>query len=96
MLRFRRPPGPGWFDWLYELQEITITGGTGLFAGASGSGKIERLFRSGPPPGRPEESTEYWTGTLEVPGLRFDVTAPKLHGAGSRTVRAPEARRALV
>jgi HYR domain len=80
-------PGPGWFDWLYEPQEFTITGGTGPYAGASGSGKIERLYRSAPPPGKPEESTEYWTGTLAVPGLEFDESAPKLHGASSRTVR---------
>ena len=77
--------------WLYEPQEFTITGGTGLFLRASGSATRERLIGSGFP------ATETWTGTLEVPGLAFDVTAPKLHGAGSKTVRAQKgAKRARV
>jgi hypothetical protein len=70
--------------WLSEPQEFTITGGTGPFAGASGTGTRERSIVAGAP------AIETWTGTIEVPGLVFDVTAPKLHGAGSRTVRAPK------
>jgi hypothetical protein len=69
-------------EWLYEPQEFTIIRGTGPFAGASGRGK--RVMRFPPSP----EAIDVWTGTLEVPGLKFDVTAPKLHGAGSKTVRA--------
>jgi hypothetical protein len=61
-------------------QEFTITGGTGPFAAASGRGKVEYRGRL----------TDTWTGTLEVPGLELDVTAPKLNGAGSKTVRAPK------
>jgi HYR domain len=65
----------------YEPQEFTITGGTESFAAASGTGMVERSVGGG-------DGTETWTGTLEVPGLEFDVTAPKLNGAGSKTVRA--------
>jgi hypothetical protein len=67
---------------LYEPQEFTITGGTGRFAAASGEGTRERRFVPAAP------ATETWTGTLEVQGLAFDVTAPELHAAGSKTVRA--------
>jgi HYR domain len=65
--------------WL-QPQEFTITGGTGRFARVSGTGRKEGSSVLGP--------TETWTGTLAVPGLAFDVTAPKMHGAGSKTVRA--------
>ena len=73
---FQRPEPPK------ELQEFTITGGTGPFAAASGSGTVERSVGRG-------AETETWTGTLEVPGLEFDLTPPKLYGGGSKTVRAP-------
>jgi hypothetical protein len=69
-------------EFLFEPQEFTITGGTGRFAGASGRGKrVQRSIF-------PDVQTETWTGTLEVPGLEFDVWAPKLHGASSKIVRA--------
>jgi hypothetical protein len=64
-------------DW-FEPQQFTVTGGTGRYAAASGRGTRE--------PDKP--GTETWTGTLVMPGLAFDLTAPKLHGAGSKTVRA--------
>ncbi|HET8873438.1 MAG TPA: HYR domain-containing protein [Gaiellaceae bacterium] len=69
---------------LHEGKEFTITGGTGppAFAAASGRGTRERQFVPG------ALGTETWTGTLELPGFAFDVTAPKLHGAASKTVRA--------
>lgn len=67
--------------WLPETLEFTITGGTGRFAGASGKGTRELWIA----PLNPGE--QIWVGTLEVPGLVFDVTAPKLHGAGAKTVR---------
>jgi HYR domain len=65
-----------------EPQDFTITGGTGAYEGASGSGTVERSVSAG-------LGTERWTGTLVVPGTEFDVTPPTLSGARSMTVRAP-------
>ena len=65
-----------------EPQAFTITGGTGTYQGASGSGSVERNIGGG-------VGTETWTGTLVVPGVEFDVTPPTLSGARSKTVRAP-------
>jgi hypothetical protein len=64
-----------------EPQDFTITGGTGTYEGASGSGTLARSvgFTRG---------TERWAGTLVVPGLEFDLTPPRLSGATSKTVRA--------
>jgi HYR domain len=74
----------------FEPQEFTITGGTGSFVGASGSGKVEPTVSGG-------AGTETWTGTFIVPGLEFDVTPPTLVGAKSKTVRAAKgAKRARV
>jgi hypothetical protein len=33
--------------------------------------------------------TDTWSGTLQVPGLEFDLTAPSIAGVRSRVVRAP-------
>ena len=65
-------------------QTFTITGGTGVYAGASGSGTAVRAL------GRTDTGAtgrETWTGTLTVPGLEFDVTPPTISGARSKTVR---------
>lgn len=67
-----------------EPQELTITGGTGRFSGASGRGTVQQRSIGG------GTGVETWTGTLEVPGLTFDLTPPRLSGATSRTVRAPK------
>jgi HYR domain len=64
-----------------EPQDFTITGGTGRYEAASGSGTVERALGGG-------VGTERWTGTLVVPGVEFDVTPPTLAGARSKTVRA--------
>jgi HYR domain len=66
-----------------EPQDFTITGGTGRYDGASGSGTLERTVNAG-------RGTERWIGTLVVPGLEFDVMPPTLSGATSKTVRAPK------
>jgi hypothetical protein len=60
----------------------TVTGGTGTFAGATGSGTFEKTW--GAAPGRP--GRDVITGTLTVPGLSFDLAAPTISGAKSRTV----------
>jgi HYR domain-containing protein len=64
-----------------EPQQFTITGGTGIYQGASGQGTVARSLAEG-------SGSETWTGTLTVPGLDFDLTPPKIAGAVSRTVRA--------
>jgi hypothetical protein len=73
-----------------EPQGFTITGGTGPFVAAAGSGKVERSVGEG-------VGSETWTGTLVVPGLEFDLTPPKFIGANAKTVRAAKgAKRARV
>lgn len=69
-----------------ESQTFTITGGTGAYAGASGSGRLTRTLGNPTDSGR--RGNERWTGTLSVPGLEFDLTAPTLSGATSKTVKA--------
>jgi HYR domain len=65
-----------------EPQNFTITGGSGSYQGASGSGNVQPAVSGG-------VGFERWTGTIVVPGLEFDVTPPTLSGATSKTVRAP-------
>ena len=68
---------------LSVTQSFTITGGTGVYAGASGSGTVSRsLSRTDAGAVGPET----WTGTLTVPELEFDVTRPVVSGARSRIV----------
>jgi hypothetical protein len=59
----------------------TITGGTGVFAGASGSGTTTFTVIS---------RHAYWVGTLSVPGYTFDTTPPVFSGAKAKTVKAPK------
>ena len=71
-----------------QTQAFTVTGGTGIYAGASGSGTLERGL------GQPRDDgsrhgLETWRGTLNVPGLEFDVIGPTFVGATSRKVVAP-------
>ena len=65
-----------------EPQDFTITGGTGSYQGATGSGNVQPAVSEG-------VGSEKWTGTISVPGFEFDVTPPTLSGATSKTVRAP-------
>ena len=59
----------------------SVTGGTGIYAGAAGSGMVE-TFGGG-------SGRETWTGSLVVPGLEFDVASPRLIGMVDRSARAP-------
>ena len=73
-----------------EPQEFTITGGSGTYQGATGSGTLDRAITGG-------RGSETWTGTITVPGYEFDVTPPVLSGGKSIAVRAPRsAKRARV
>jgi hypothetical protein len=69
-----------------QTQAYSITGGTGIYAGASGSGTVERSLGGPTPTGR--YGTERWRGTLSVPRLEFDRTQPTVTGAKNKTVRA--------
>jgi hypothetical protein len=69
-----------------QAQAFTVVGGTGSYVGASGSGTLERAL--GEPTDTGRYGQERWKGTLSVPGLEFDTTAPALSGATARTVKA--------
>jgi hypothetical protein len=66
-------------------QAFSITGGTGVYAGAEGSGRVTRALA---PTDTGAAGVETWIGTLTVPGLDFDITRPTIVGAANRTVRA--------
>jgi HYR domain len=71
-----------------SLFDATITGGSGPYAGASGSVRISSsVSERGAGEGI---AVDRWSGTLTVPGREFDLTAPTLEGAVSKTVRAPK------
>lgn len=80
----RVPPQP-----LRAKAAFTITGGTGRYTGASGGGTYTDLSY-GPPGFRGRDT---WTGTLIVPGLDFDLTAPVLRGAVAKSVRTPKGKK---
>lgn len=67
---------------------FTVTGGSGMYADAAGtlvfkSSVYAANFGCGPC----GDGLDTWTGTLTVPGVDFDTTAPVLAGAVSKTVR---------
>jgi hypothetical protein len=68
-------------------QAFTVSGGRGIYAGASGSGHVQAAV-SPSTSDNTYRGFETWTGTLSVPGLDFDVTAPVLTGATNKTVTA--------
>jgi hypothetical protein len=75
-----------------ESQELTITGGTGAFAAASGTAAVERFVDE---LWGTDDWAEAWTGALTAPGLHFAL--PQLTGAVAKTVRAAKgAKRARV
>ena len=69
-------------------QDFTITGGTGSYEGATGSGRVERSLGGG-------VGTETWIGTVIAPRVEFDLTPPTLVGATSKTVRAPKGAKSV-
>jgi HYR domain len=72
---------------LSVAQSFTITGGTGAFAGASGSGIVSRTH-VGCCPGF---GTDNWNGTITAPGFVADLTPPTIKGVHDRVVHAPAA-----
>jgi HYR domain len=79
-----------------NTQPFTITGGSGRYVGASGTGTLTHVGNFDPSYGH-AVGIDTWTGTLVVPGLEFDLTAPTISGAANKVVRAPPgARKARV
>jgi HYR domain-containing protein len=70
-----------------------VTGGAGAYAGATGSGTIR--FRSHTE-GSPRTISIAFTGSLDVPGLTFDTTAPVFSGVKNRVVKTTSRRGARV
>jgi hypothetical protein len=73
-------------------QEFTITAGTGIYAGASGSGTVSRSLTHTDFGSRGQET---WKGTLVVAGLEFELIPPTLAGAVAKTVRAPKGAKSM-
>jgi hypothetical protein len=74
---------------------VTVSGGSGRYAGATGSGTFEfhTANITGPLSGNRSIA---WTGTLNVAGLTFDTTPPQITGATSKVVRTKSAAGARV
>jgi HYR domain len=70
----------------------TISGGTGIYAGATGTLQFASTVNapSCGGGGCVGGSTDTWTGSLAVPGREFDLTAPVFQPVASRRVKAPE------
>jgi hypothetical protein len=67
--------------------EVTVSGGTGSYVGASGSGVLDyKNVEDGNAIGS-GHSNIAWTGTLNVAGLAFDMTPPQIAGAKSKVVK---------
>jgi hypothetical protein len=64
-----------------EPQTFTVTGGSGGYDGATGSGRLERSISGG-------RGTDTLIGTLTVPGLDFDLAPRTFTGASAKAVRA--------
>lgn len=69
-----------------STQSFTVTGGTGVYSGVTGSGTLSRVL--GEDSGNGRFGQERWTGSMTVPGLEFDTTAPTLSAPKAKTVKA--------
>lgn len=76
-----------------HFPSVTITGGSGIYAGASGTGTLTKFLIPGSLGGA--HGTDTWDGTLLVAGLAFDTTAPVLRGAIAKTVVGPRGAKLL-
>jgi hypothetical protein len=67
------------------LDEVTVTGGSGRYAGASGGGLMDvQIHETGPGSGN---SRVTWTGPLTIAGVNFDTSAPQIAGTTSKLVK---------
>jgi hypothetical protein len=76
-------------------QAFTITGGSGVFAGASGAGVVERTQTQFVTGTSRSSGLDTWAGTLVAPGFEPDLTPPTITGATNRVVRAPPKARSV-
>jgi hypothetical protein len=67
-------------------QTFTVTGGSGVFAGASGSGTLTRTDTGFAAHGF---GVDHWDGTLAAPNYVPDLTPPTIKGAHNRLLHAP-------
>jgi HYR domain-containing protein len=67
---------------LIVSEPFVVTGGSGVYAGASGSGTV-KTASYGP---QTASGVDTWSGTLLLPGFRFDLTAPILSGVVDKRV----------
>jgi hypothetical protein len=72
-----------------NTQAFTVTGGTGAYAGASGSGTLATAGRLLVSQG------DTLTGTLVAPATTFDLTAPVISGASAKVARAPKGKHSV-
>lgn len=72
---------------LNATQDLTVTGGTGEYAGASGSGTVTI---GGTVLSRQIDTLK---ATIVAPAANFDLTPPLFRGAYGRVVRAPKGER---
>ena len=84
-----------WTSDNFPLAALAVTGGTGVYAGATGSGTLEYHLANitGPLTGNRNIT---WAGTLIVPGLAFDTTPPQIGAATSQVVKTKSAAGAKV
>ncbi len=84
------PDQPG----LFGPIEVTVSGGSGRYSGASGSGALS--YRNDVAAPGSGVAIVTWTGTLNVAGLAFDTTPPQITGATAKTAKTRAAKGARV
>jgi hypothetical protein len=67
--------------------DYQVTGGTGVYRGAEGSGTVVDTLRANSATGG--VGNDAWAGSLTVPGYAFDTTPPAIAGAVAKSVKAP-------
>ena len=75
---------------LFPPTEVTVSGGTGRYAGITGSGVLTFASPQFTGPGAGNRQIG-WTGTLNVPGLTFDTTPPQITGVTPKVVKTRSA-----
>ena len=69
---------------------FTVTGGTGSYAGASGTLTFRQSAAALDGACQCGSAQDTWAGSVTVPGHEFDLTAPVISSAASKTVRVPK------